>query len=171
VGHLLLAASLRPSLETPRTSGLCYLVRLPQNSDLFSPRMDHVDSTRYPRAGRKRCPSRPKHALLFHSAARQMVLVLSLFLLPDISLLGYAGGNKRAAATFYNTVHNYLGPASLGFASWKSSSLVGEQLALIWIAHIAFDRLLGFGLKYPVAFKPTHLQVLNTFRCTGNTKD
>jgi Domain of unknown function (DUF4260) len=94
-----------------------------------------------------------------------------LFLIPDISLLGYAGGNKRAAAAFYNTVHNYLGPASLGFASWKSSWLVGEQLASIWIAHIAFDRLLGFGLKYPVAFKPTHLQVLNAFRRTGSTED
>jgi hypothetical protein len=30
-------------------------------------------------------------------------------------------------------------------------------IALIWIAHIAFDRLLGFGLKYPTQFKDTHL--------------
>jgi hypothetical protein len=31
------------------------------------------------------------------------------------------------------------------------------QIALIWAAHIAIDRVLGFGLKYPTAFKDTHL--------------
>ena len=28
---------------------------------------------------------------------------------------------------------------------------------LIWIAHIGFDRMLGFGLKYATGFKDTHL--------------
>jgi hypothetical protein len=27
----------------------------------------------------------------------------------------------------------------------------------IWIAHIGFDRMLGFRLKYPNNFKDTHL--------------
>jgi hypothetical protein len=31
-------------------------------------------------------------------------------------------------------------------------------VALIWIAHIGFDRLLGYGLKYISDFKHTHLQ-------------
>jgi hypothetical protein len=26
----------------------------------------------------------------------------------------------------------------------------------VWIAHIGFDRLLGYGLKYDTAFKDTH---------------
>ena len=30
-------------------------------------------------------------------------------------------------------------------------------VCLIWLAHIGFDRLLGYGLKYPDAFKDTHL--------------
>jgi hypothetical protein len=30
-------------------------------------------------------------------------------------------------------------------------------LCVIWVAHIGFDRLLGYGLKYPTAFKDTHL--------------
>jgi hypothetical protein len=30
-------------------------------------------------------------------------------------------------------------------------------IALIWAAHIGFDRLLGYGLKYPTAFTDTHL--------------
>jgi hypothetical protein len=28
---------------------------------------------------------------------------------------------------------------------------------LIWIAHIGFDRALGYGLKYPTGFGDTHL--------------
>jgi hypothetical protein len=31
------------------------------------------------------------------------------------------------------------------------------QIALIWAAHIGVDRVLGFGLKYPTAFKDTDL--------------
>ncbi|MCL4805949.1 MAG: DUF4260 family protein, partial [Anaerolineae bacterium] len=30
-------------------------------------------------------------------------------------------------------------------------------VALIWLAHIGLDRMLGFGLKYPDAFRHTHL--------------
>ena len=30
-------------------------------------------------------------------------------------------------------------------------------LSLIWIAHLGFDRMLGYGLKYPTRFKGTHL--------------
>jgi hypothetical protein len=30
-------------------------------------------------------------------------------------------------------------------------------MALIWLAHIGVDRLLGYGLKYPTAFTDTHL--------------
>ena len=32
-----------------------------------------------------------------------------------------------------------------------------QWMALIWAAHIGFDRLLGYGLKYPSAFRATHL--------------
>jgi hypothetical protein len=33
----------------------------------------------------------------------------------------------------------------------------GIWIALIWAAHIGIDRALGFGLKYPDAFRSTHL--------------
>ena len=33
----------------------------------------------------------------------------------------------------------------------------GLAPALIWAAHIGFDRALGYGLKYPTAFSDTHL--------------
>jgi hypothetical protein len=35
---------------------------------------------------------------------------------------------------------------------------VATQVALIWVAHVGVDRALGYGLKYPSAFKDTHLQ-------------
>ena len=31
-------------------------------------------------------------------------------------------------------------------------------LTIIWLAHIGFDRVLGYGIKYETAFKDTHLQ-------------
>lgn len=42
-----------------------------------------------------------------------------------------------------------------------SFALPAPQLApfgLIWLAHLGFDRMLGFGLKYPTFFKDTHLE-------------
>jgi hypothetical protein len=30
-------------------------------------------------------------------------------------------------------------------------------LPLVWGAHIGFDRVLGYGLKYPTSFGDTHL--------------
>ncbi|MDG5496285.1 DUF4260 domain-containing protein [Niveispirillum sp. BGYR6] len=79
-----------------------------------------------------------------------------LFLLPDLSMLGYLAGPK-AGARLYNLFHAYLLPAAglawgLG-AGWDWAS----HLALIWIAHIALDRALGFGLKYEQGFRFSHL--------------
>ena len=35
--------------------------------------------------------------------------------------------------------------------------VVATKVALIWLAHTGADRLFGYGLKYPTAFKDTHL--------------
>jgi hypothetical protein len=34
---------------------------------------------------------------------------------------------------------------------------LGVAVALIWAAHIQFDRMLGYGLKYASGFGDTHL--------------
>ena len=49
-------------------------------------------------------------------------------------------------------------PIALGTAGalWESDPAVA--VALTWLAHIGVDRLLGYGLKYPTAFKDTHFQ-------------
>ena len=80
----------------------------------------------------------------------------ALFFLPDLTFAGYWAG-PRAGAIAYNALHSYLGPTLLCFtavAAHRSSVL---PIALIWTAHIAFARALGYGLKYSSAFGDTHL--------------
>ena len=91
-------------------------------------------------------------------------LFAALILAPDLSLLGYAIPNQKAlAAAIYNAVHSYVLPLLLALLAWRRRSHLDADLATIWIAHIAFDRLLGFGLKYRNAFKPTHIQRAGVF--------
>jgi hypothetical protein len=80
-----------------------------------------------------------------------------LFLSPDLSMLGYAAGNKWGALV-YNLAHTYILPFCFMAVYWFTGQNCWLWLALIWLAHIGFDRLLGFGLKYETAFKQTHLQ-------------
>jgi len=79
-----------------------------------------------------------------------------LFLLPDLTMLGYAA-NIRVGAIMYNAVHTYVGPLVLASYSFVPNRPAIVSLSLIWIAHIGFDRMLGFGLKYPTRFNDTHL--------------
>ncbi|MBV9079371.1 MAG: DUF4260 domain-containing protein [Methylobacteriaceae bacterium] len=87
-----------------------------------------------------------------------------LFLLPDLSMLGYLA-NKKLGAALYNAGHTYLAPAALGALGWSQHMPVLLGPALIWAAHIGFDRLMGYGLKYGTAFGATHLG------WTGKRKD
>ncbi len=78
-----------------------------------------------------------------------------LFLVPDVSFAGYLAG-PRAGAAVYNAAHSYIGPLLLGFAL-RMTMAGWLPLAFIWGAHVGFDRALGYGLKYPAAFRDTHL--------------
>lgn len=79
-----------------------------------------------------------------------------LFLAPDLSCLGYFGGARIGAIT-YNAAHTLVGPLLLASAGILLPLQVLIPLALIWVAHIGFDRLLGYGLKYAAGFGFTHL--------------
>ena len=71
-----------------------------------------------------------------------------------------AGGDlagTRPGARLYNLAHATLLPAvMLGAGYWQADRLA-EALALVWLAHIGLDRLLGMGLKYSDRFTHTHL--------------
>ncbi len=84
------------------------------------------------------------------------MLFAVLFLVPDLSMLGYLIG-RRVGAVVYNLGHSYILPAALGAWGVVDGQALAMSVALIWIAHIGFDRLAGYGLKYAAAFQHTHL--------------
>ena len=83
----------------------------------------------------------------------------ALFLVPDLSMLGYLTG-AQIGSICYNAAHSYLGAVLLGAAAYTLHSPLVGQLALIWCAHVGFDRALGYGLKYASAFTDTHLGLI-----------
>lgn len=79
-----------------------------------------------------------------------------LFMVPDLSLASYLAG-PRVGAALYNVAHSYVGPALLAGCGLLFGSSLLAGLGAIWAAHIGFDRVLGYGLKYPSSFRHTHL--------------
>ncbi len=93
---------------------------------------------------------------LYHHLGASWLKFALLFLAPDLSAVGYAFGLK-AGASCYNAAHTYTAPLALAAIGCAASHPSVVPLSLIWMAHIGFDRLIGYGLKYPVAVKDTHL--------------
>lgn len=93
-------------------------------------------------------------AILYARGDHSWILFAALFLVPDVSFVGYLAGPRVGAAT-YNALHSYAGPLLLAGVF----VLTGRPAAipLIWLAHVGFDRALGYGLKYDSAFGETHL--------------
>jgi Domain of unknown function (DUF4260) len=86
-----------------------------------------------------------------------------LFLLPDIALLAYLI-SPRVGALCYNATHSDIGALALLLASLALPMPALLPLALIWLAHIGFDRALGYGLKSSEGFAHTHLGVIKPMR-------
>ncbi len=78
------------------------------------------------------------------------------FLAPDLAMLAYFAG-PRAGAVAYNLAHTYALALALALAGFLGGVPAAVAAALIWIAHIGFDRMLGYGLKYPSGFGDTRL--------------
>jgi hypothetical protein len=96
--------------------------------------------------------------LIYSHVGQSWGLWFALFLVPDLGMLGYLVGPRIGALT-YNATHSLIGPLAMVMLvvvvpiSWP----LFTAIALIWIAHIGFDRMLGYGLKYVSAFGDTHL--------------
>ena len=94
---------------------------------------------------------------LYFWADYGIVMLLVLVLAPDVAFLGWLV-DERVGTAAYNLTHTFALPVALGTAGLVLDRSLLVQLALIWIAHIGFDRLVGYGLKYPSGFKDTHMQ-------------
>jgi hypothetical protein len=93
---------------------------------------------------------------IYAAAGFSWPLFIVLFLAPDIAMLAYLAG-PRIGAAGYNLTHTYVAALALVLAGFFSGTAAATALGLIWVAHIGFDRALGYGLKYPTSFHDTHL--------------
>ncbi|MFH6965644.1 DUF4260 domain-containing protein [Flavobacterium sp. FlaQc-28] len=93
---------------------------------------------------------------LFNRLSYEWWWFLALILAPDLSMIGYALGNK-AGAFLYNLFH-HKGIALLIYGLGCYFCIESIQLAgIILFSHSAMDRIFGYGLKYEKGFKYTHL--------------
>ena len=98
-------------------------------------------------------------ALLYARLGQKWWIFAALFFAPDLSMLGYLL-NPKIGAACYNVVHSYFAPLALAAAALTTNHPAILPFLCIWTAHIALDRALGYGLKYPTAFRHTHLGLL-----------
>jgi hypothetical protein len=95
--------------------------------------------------------------LLFAREDASWWLFALLFFAPDLAMVGYAAGT-RIGAYAYNALHSTAVALPLALAGLVADWPAVLAIGLVWLAHIGFDRVLGYGLKYPEGFKETHLQ-------------
>lgn len=85
------------------------------------------------------------------------LIFVILLLAPDVAMLGYLRGTGVGAWS-YNAFHTYAAPIICLGASLYVPLL--QPVAIVWAAHVAMDRALGYGLKYEDAFEHTHLGII-----------
>ncbi|MBC7447472.1 MAG: DUF4260 domain-containing protein [Hymenobacteraceae bacterium] len=83
----------------------------------------------------------------------------ALFLLPDLSMLGYLAG-PRVGALCYNLAHHKALALAVGAVGWFLYLDLLLLAGTVLFFHSAFDRVLGYGLKYASGFRDTHLGAL-----------
>ena len=83
----------------------------------------------------------------------------ALFLLPDLSMIGYAAG-PRVGALCYNVAHHKGTAFVLGVSGWVLGMPLLLLAGTVLLFHSAFDRLMGYGLKYDTGFSHTHLGII-----------
>jgi hypothetical protein len=95
-------------------------------------------------------------AVLYAGTARGWGLFALLFFAPDLSFVAFLAG-PRVGAAAYNGLHSYVGPLALVLVGGAAGQPGLLPFAYAWAAHIGFDRLVGYGLKYASGFGDTHL--------------
>jgi hypothetical protein len=95
-------------------------------------------------------------AALYARTGSSWWMFAALWLVPDLSMLGYFV-SPCWGARLYNAIHTTVTPITLALAALLLHVPGPLPYALIWLNHIGVDRLLGYGLKYPAGFGWTHL--------------
>ncbi len=95
--------------------------------------------------------------IVYRTVGGRWSLFALLFLAPDLSMVGYLAG-PRIGAIAYNLFHGILLPVTVVIFGVVSSYQLAIHIGLVWLAHIGLDRAIGYGFKYPTAFRDTHFQ-------------
>jgi hypothetical protein len=93
---------------------------------------------------------------LYLDADFSILALVLLALAPDVAFVGFLAG-PRIGAISYDALHFEAVPLLLGTVGVLAEEPVAIQVALIWLAHIGADRMLGYGLRYPAAAAESHL--------------
>ena len=82
-----------------------------------------------------------------------------LFFAPDLSMIGYLAG-PRVGAIAYDLVHH----KGIAIALYLLGAALGNTVLMVagtvMLGHSSFDRIFGYGLKYPDSFSHTHLGMI-----------
>ncbi len=95
--------------------------------------------------------------VLYRHIHASWIVFAVLFLSPDLFMVGYLL-SSRVGAAVYNIAHTLIAPLIVLGVVHFARQPGGLPYVAIWIAHIGFDRMQGYGLKYPTFFRDTHLQ-------------
>ena len=105
------------------------------------------------------------YLVIYFMSGFSWLLFLILFFVPDIGAIGYLK-SRRLGGILYNLTHWYVWPIlllalsyilSLRGMSGPTTTYPLLPIALIWAAHISFDRMLGYGLKTEQSFHHTDM--------------
>ena len=77
-----------------------------------------------------------------------------LFFLPDAGAIGYLKSYKFGGS-MYNLTHLTIWPLVLVAYGFIFDNETAKMIAIIWITHVMFDRLLGWGFKSGGSFYET----------------
>jgi hypothetical protein len=84
-----------------------------------------------------------------------------LFFLPDISFAAYLI-NTQVGSWIYNILHHKGMMIALILAGYFVEIEWMLAIGIVFLGHAAFDRVFGYGLKFPDDFKHTHLGRIGT---------
>jgi len=92
--------------------------------------------------------------IAYHHSGYSWLSFALLFFLPDAGAIGYFKSHKLGS-TLYNLTHWLIWPLTLGAYGLLNEHNTAKMIALIWITHVMFDRMLGWGFKTGGSFYHT----------------
>jgi len=94
--------------------------------------------------------------LTLHNMGMSFWVWIPIFLIPDLSMLGYMLGSRVGAVT-YNLFHHRGVAILIAATGYFTHHEIFTAFGLLLLAHSSFDRMFGYGLKYNDSFNHTSL--------------